>query len=36
VPFYYIDNVIVWGATARILRQFLETVFARENQPCDG
>jgi 8-oxo-dGTP pyrophosphatase MutT (NUDIX family) len=27
VPFYYIDDVIIWGATARILRQFLQTAF---------
>jgi 8-oxo-dGTP pyrophosphatase MutT (NUDIX family) len=27
VPFYYIDDTIIWGATARILRQFLQTAF---------
>jgi hypothetical protein len=27
VPFYYIDELIIWGATARMLRQFLHLAF---------
>ncbi len=36
VPFYHLGDTIIWGATARILRQFLTVAYDWEDQPCDG
>lgn len=36
VPFYYIGTTVIWGATARILRQFLQLAFQWEAKPCEN
>lgn len=34
VPYFHVDGTIIWGATARILGQFLGFSFEREDLPC--
>lgn len=36
VPFFYVGPTIIWGATARILRQFLQLAFQWEAKPCES
>jgi len=36
VPYFHIDGTIIWGATARILQQFLRLAYDREDVPCVG
>ncbi|NLH49230.1 MAG: CoA pyrophosphatase [Myxococcales bacterium] len=36
VPFFYVGSTIIWGATARILRQFLQLAFQWEAKPCES
>jgi len=36
VPFFHLGETIIWGATARILKQFLRLAFDWEAQPCDA
>jgi 8-oxo-dGTP pyrophosphatase MutT (NUDIX family) len=36
VPFFYVGSTIIWGATARILKQFLQLAFQWEAKPCES
>jgi 8-oxo-dGTP pyrophosphatase MutT (NUDIX family) len=35
VPFFHVDDTIIWGATARILRQFLRLAYDWEEGRCE-